>query len=152
MRHDKFINWAAVDPSKPVFEPTRAHEDDAGFDLYVSKDITVYPNEFVDIPTNIRMIFPRGHWGMLTGRSSTLRKRGLLVNQGIIDTGYRGELYAGVWNLTGDPVAVHEGERLSQLIIMENPTERTKLMQAPASLFDTLEHARGTSGFGSSGL
>lgn len=84
---------------------------------------------------------------MLTGRSSTLRQRGLLVNQGIIDTGYRGELFAGVWNLTSDSVVAQPGERLAQLIIMTNTTIDTYMSE-----YTTLDHSeRGISGFGSSG-
>lgn len=60
---------------------------------------------------------------MLTGRSSTMRRRGLLMVQGVIDVGYRGELFAGVFNVSGGDVAVGVGERLSQLIVLPNLTE-----------------------------
>jgi dUTP pyrophosphatase len=147
-----FLNWGPVDRERYHREPSKAHMDDAGFDLYVSEDTWVPPGRFRDIPTNVRMILPRGHWGLLTGRSSTLRKRGLMVNPGVIDTGYRGELYAGVFNLTDQTVVIRRGDRIAQFILTTNPTERTQLMTAPDSLFDTLGHARGTAGFGSSGL
>lgn len=127
--------------------PTRAHADDAGLDLYVSESRTIGPGEFVDLPTAIAVQLPPGTWGLLTGRSSTLRKRGLLVNQGIIDPGYRGELFAGVWNLGAQPVTVEPGERLAQLIVMPNITEATRVVSA--ELLD--EHERGIRGFGSSG-
>ena len=92
----------------------RAYQADAGIDLYVqaSEERAVVegrgftgawvigPGEFVDLPLGVSVRLPEGHWGMLTGRSSTLRQRGLLVNQGIIDNGYTGPLFAGVWNLT----------------------------------------------------
>lgn len=128
-------------------QPTRAHEDDAGYDLYASEARNIAPGEFADIPTGIAVQLPLGTWGLLTGRSSTLRKRGLLVNQGIIDHGYRGELFAGVQNLSGQPVQVLPGERLAQLIIMPNLTEMTEMLEVQ----QLADHERGTNGFGSSG-
>lgn len=127
--------------------PTRAHSDDAGFDLYVSDDRIINPGEFVDIPTGIAVEIPSDCWGMLAGRSSTLRKRGLLVNQGIIDPGYRGELFAGVWNLGTEEVYVRTGERLAQLILMPNVTAQFQVV----AMQELSEHERGEKGFGSSG-
>ena len=124
----------------------RAHPGDAGLDLYCSEDVTVYPGQFVDIPLGVSVELPEGWWGMLTGRSSTLRKRGLMVNQGVIDQGYRGPLFAGVWNLTGKPVEVHRGERLVQLILV--PIWRGSALEVMV-LNDSV---RGVRGFGSSGV
>jgi dUTP pyrophosphatase len=84
---------------------------------------------------------------MLTGRSSTLRTKGLLVNQGIIDPGYRGELYIGCWNMTSNPITVHPGDRIGQLIIMCNRTAQVSLVESDHLSY----HPRGTKGFGSTG-
>ena len=145
------IHWAKVRPDDFSQEPTRAHYNDAGFDLYVSEDTWLNPGQFVDIPTNVRVNLPVDMWGMLTGRSSTLRKRGLLVNQGVIDTGYTGELYAGAFNLSGKPVLVRQGERISQLILVPNATMGVRMLAVAASFFDEAG-GRGENGFGSSGL
>lgn len=127
--------------------PIRSHPDDAGWDLYVSADTTVPAHSFADVPSGVRMQLPNGYWGMLTGRSSTIRKRGLLVVQGIIDTGYTGELFSAVWNLTSKPVLLEQGERVAQLILLPNSTSKSLLVQAD-SLGKT---TRGEHGFGSSG-
>lgn len=127
--------------------PTRVHPDDAGLDLYVSEAAAVPPRSFVDIHCGIAVQLPAHTWGFLVGRSSTLRKRGLLVNPGIIDCGYRGELYAGVQNMTDEPVKVGVGERLAQLIILENSTRGL----TPVWAKELTSHARGSNGFGSSG-
>jgi len=134
------------DPQTPV----RAHDDDAGWDLHVSETTIIDPHSFTDIPTGIAMELPSWSWGMLTGRSSTLRKRGLLVHTGIIDAGYRGELFIGVWNLTNEEVRVDAGDRIGQLIILDNATARTVMRKINDD--EALgAHARGTKGFGSSG-
>lgn len=127
--------------------PTRAHDDDAGYDLYVAERTIVSAHTFADVPSGVSIELPDGHWGLLTGRSSTLRNRGLLVVQGVIDQGYRGELFSAVWNLTDHDVVLEEGERVAQLIFVPNATEQTRLVQA-----DVLSPSpRGTNGFGSSG-
>lgn len=127
--------------------PTRAHDDDAGYDIYVSKTTMIPAHAFHDVPSGIRAEMPKGYWGLLTGRSSTIRNRGLLVIQGVIDPGYRGELFSAVWNLTDHDVILEEGDRIAQLIVMPNATEQTRMVRVDA-LSDS---ARGTGGFGSSG-
>lgn len=131
----------------PELTPARAHPGDAGFDLFVSRDVRIGVGEFVDVPCGISVQFPPGVWGMITGRSSTLRKRGLLVAQGIIDQGYRGPLYAGVQNLGQNVQEVEAGERLCQLIPF--PVLADHLSFVRVEKLD--QHARGTNGFGSTG-
>ena len=127
--------------------PTKAYADDAGFDLYCSEETWIAPGEFVDVPCDVAVELPSDTWALLTGRSSTLRKHKLMVNQGVIDPGYRGELFAGVWNLGSEAVKVEVGDRLAQLILMPNHALDVRLVAvnelAPAH--------RGQSGFGSSG-
>lgn len=128
-------------------EPTRAYPDDAGFDLYVKGDWLIKPHEFVDVDVNCAVKTPPETWALLISRSSTMRKRGLLVATGVIDAGYTGPLFAGVFNLTSEPVHVEHGERLAQLILFHNVTARYQA-QAVSILPQT---DRGTNGFGSSG-
>ena len=128
--------------------PIRAHHDDAGWDLFVSQDVTVPPHGFMDVPSGVSVELPNGYWGLLTGRSSTIRKRGLLVVQGVIDTGYRGELFSAVWNLTDKSVLLERGERVAQLILLPNATASSVLVQA---VDDLSPSERGFGGFGSSG-
>lgn len=125
--------------------PKDQYTGDAGCDLYTSEETWIQPGTFVDVPCGIAVAFPEGIWGRITGRSSTIRKKGLLVIEGIIDNGYTGPIFAGVWNLTDRPVLVKVGERLAQLIPMRLvPVEFVEVDELP-------ETERGSRGFGSSG-
>lgn len=125
--------------------PFKAHRDDAGYDLFVTEPAIIHPGQFVDIHTGVAIGLPFGVWAWVTGRSSTLRRRGLMVVDGVIDTGYTGELFTGVFNLSKDPVEVAPGERLAQLIL--NP-----VIHADTVWSDELSgSSRGENGFGSTG-
>lgn len=141
------INWADVSCDEQATEPTQAYGDDAGFDLYVSSECTIQPGQVVDVPCGVAVELPPSVWVLLIGRSSTLRKRYLMVNPGIIDPGYRGELFAGVMNLSDAPVTVEVGERLAQMIFMPNLSYGVRLNQ----VVSLQPHERGSNGFGSSG-
>lgn len=126
--------------------PSRGYADDAGLDLYVSRDVIIDPYEFCDVPCGVKVDIPAGHWGLIAGRSSTLRKRGLLVNPGVIDAGWTGELFAGVQNLGGQQVEVSAGDRLAQLILLPAPVIGREPEWGRVPKKD-----RGENGFGSTG-
>lgn len=128
--------------------PSRGYNDDAGFDLYVAEDTLIPAGEFVDVPFNIAVQMPPGMWGLITGRSSTFRKKGLHVTNGIIDTGYTGPLFAGIHNPRREGgVWIEKGERIAQLILHYNSTARTNVTRVDR----LMETSRGSNGFGSTG-
>lgn len=98
--------------------PVRIYKGDAGYDLTASRDMLIEKSNFAAVPTNLAIAIPTGMWAILVGRSSTFYRRGLLVNSGIIDAGYRGELMALAYNLGTKGVIIRKGERLFQLILM----------------------------------
>ena len=125
--------------------PQAQYPGDAGCDLFISEDRVIPPGSFVDIPCGIAMALPLGMWGRITGRSSTIRKKKLLVIEGIIDNGYTGPLFCAVWNLSDESVTVKTGERIAQLIPHRvNVVDWVETMDLP-------ERKRGSKGFGSSG-
>lgn len=134
------------DKSEPML-PTRGHSDDAGFDLYTSEDTDIPPKSFVDVPCGVSVDLPDGVWGLVTGRSSTLRVRGLHVANGIIDTGYTGPLFAGCQNLGDETVTIKRGERVAQIVLLPSLAG-----SYTATWGKTRTKERGTNGFGSTGL
>lgn len=131
----------------PGYLPRRSYEDDAGLDLIVSETTTIRPGAFADVPCGLSVELPPWAWGLVTGRSSALRKRGLLVHSGVIDAGYRGPLFAGAWNLSEHTVTVKAGERVAQLIVLNNSTRLVE----PIAVQGLTPSARGNHGFGSTG-
>lgn len=127
--------------------PTRAHDDDAGFDLYYSgtEPLDIPPQEVMNVPTGVAMEWPAGWWSMIVGRSSIFQK-GLLVNVGIIDSGWRGELLISVRNLNNTWYTVQPGDRLAQIIPMAQYSVQLERVEKLS------DHPRGHNGFGSSGI
>jgi dUTP pyrophosphatase len=128
--------------------PTRAHDGDAGLDLYACEAAHIGPGERWSVGTGVAVEIPDGHAGLVLPRSGLAKKHGItLVNApGLIDSGYRGELR--VLLLNTDPAEtfrVQPGDRIAQLVIspvvLAEPVETTALA----------ESARGAGGFGSSG-
>jgi dUTP pyrophosphatase len=128
--------------------PTRAHEGDAGLDLYASEAAHIGPGERWGVGTGVAVEIPAGHAGLVLPRSGLAREHGIsLVNSpGLIDAGYRGEVR--VLLLNTDPAEtfrVEPGDRIAQLVL------------APIALADPVEvetlsdSARGDGGFGSTG-
>jgi dUTP pyrophosphatase len=122
---------------------------DAGLDLPASSDTRIEARQWANVACKIRAELPAGYWGLILGRSSTFYRRHMLVNQAVIDNGYRGELFVSVHNLSDEAVLVKAGEALAQLILVP-------LVQIqPVAISDAEfrdDTARGASGFGSTGL
>jgi dUTP pyrophosphatase len=128
--------------------PRRAHEGDAGLDLYACEAAHIGPGERWSVGTGVAVEIPKGHAGLVLPRSGLAKKHGItLVNSpGLIDSGYRGEIR--VLLLNTDPAEtfrVEPGDRIAQLVI--SPIALAEPVEA-ASLADS---ARGDGGFGSSG-
>lgn len=129
------------------------YQGDCGLDLVTATDATIPENHWVDIPCGVSVAMPPGTFGWICARSSTWVKHGLLVIPGVIDEGWRGELFTmayrpsiGRMDLRQDGY-IPAGTRLAQLIIMPNLLQMTRLIPV-----DTLPASeRGQRGFGSSG-
>lgn len=140
----RYVNFELGDGAK---EPYKKHIGDAGWDLFVSEDCDIKPGETVDVHTNIKIDMPPYLYARIVGRSSTLRKHRLMVNEGIIDNGYTGELFVCIHNLGTETFHVEKGMRLAQVLFYNIEDVRwcqvDEVIPTPGK--------RGNNGFGSTG-
>ena len=128
--------------------PSRAHEGDAGLDLYAAEAATLAPGERESVGTGIAVEIPDGHAGLVLPRSGLAARHGIaLVNApGLIDSGYRGELRVLLLNTDrNEPFEIAPGDRIAQLLI----TPCTAA--SPVEAVELSGSERGNGGFGSSG-
>lgn len=133
--------------------PSRAHDGDAGVDLFSAIDVDLAPGERSLVPTGVAVAIPHGMVGLIHPRSGLAARVGLsIVNSpGTVDAGYRGELKVALINLDQhEPIAVRRGDRIAQLLVQQ--VELVELREVTsfdeAGLADT---SRGDGGYGSSG-
>lgn len=80
-------------------EPRQATKGAAAFDLYAAHDAVILPGEVVKVGTGTFIELPAGTEGLLNVRSSLGAKGVMLANgTGIIDSDYRGEIIAALYN------------------------------------------------------
>lgn len=133
----KLIDFGAA----PDRLPYRAHDNDAGADVFSPKAYMVHPGNVIKIPLGFGVEIPDGYVGYIFPRSS-LSAKGIICELPPIDSGYRGEVHAVISNVSKSSYQIIAGERVGQLVIM------------PVVIPDfTLNAAaeRGTGAFGSSG-
>lgn len=130
-----------------VEAPAKAHNTDAGLDLYVPEGQTclVRRGAIYTIDLGVRVAIPDGYYGQLTLRSSAGAK-GLTMPHGVgvIDSGYRGNVKVLVAALA-EPVLVAARDRICQLIIRKLPA-----IEWESGVVDD-NTSRGQGGFGSTG-
>ena len=127
--------------------PYKKHLGDAGWDLYVSRECDIPAGETVDVHTDIKIDMPPYLYARITGRSSTLRKHKLLVNEAIIDNGYTGELFVCIHNMGDKTFHVKQGMRLAQVLF--HTIEDVRWTEV--SDIRPVAGKRGNDGFGSTG-
>lgn len=133
--------------------PARAHDGDAGVDLFSAIDLELAPGQRELVPTGIAVAIPHGMVGLVHPRSGLAIRVGLsIVNApGTVDAGYRGEIKVALINLDpSEPIIVKRGDRIAQLLVQR--VELPELVEVTsfdeAGLADT---SRGAGGHGSSG-
>jgi dUTP pyrophosphatase len=125
--------------------PARAHQDDAGLDLFSNETLTLEPGMRWTVKTGIALAIPTGYVGLIWDKSSIPHKWGVKTMGGVIDASYRGEVGVIMVNLSQEPYVIEKGAKISQLLIQK--VELPEVCEV-SELDDTI---RGEGGFGSTG-
>lgn len=140
--------------------PHKVRQTDAGFDLFATEDITLFPGQSSKTPLNVRLKLPVGTYAEITTKSG-LGSKGHSVRAGIIDEEYRGiinVIHSNVALIAGldvdglplmntEPILIKKGEKLAQLII--HPYNGQYFIEEVKEL--DMNTSRGEGGFGSTG-
>ena len=137
---------------KGAYKPTKAHDTDAGFDLYAKEDQLLGMN-VSKIDLGVHILIPAGFVGLVLPRSS-MSAKGVICATGVIDAGYSGSIKICLrcqnWHFYSDfidneTLRVYAGERIAQIVIVPLPEiELQEVNELPKT-------DRGSNGFGSSG-
>lgn len=125
--------------------PERAHEDDAGLDLYSRDDKWVSPGESAVFDTGVHIDLPPYTCALMVAKSG-LNTMHDILSTGLIDSGYTGSMVVKLYNHGKTPYFVRKGDKISQLVVLP-------YVNAVPVLVDHLEREseRGDLGFGSTG-
>ena len=130
-----------------AIEPKRSNPSDAGLDLTSVEDMVIEPEQVRLVPTGWKMAVPTGYEIQIRPRSGLAFKKKIMVlnSPGTVDSHYRGEVKAILYNEGKEPFVIKKGDRIAQMVINKielwNPEVKEKLSDTD----------RGEGGFGSTG-
>jgi dUTP pyrophosphatase len=129
--------------------PAYATDGSAGCDLRaaIEAELTITAGGRALVPTGIAVAIPPGYEGQVRMRSGLAHDKGLaLLNApGTVDSDYRGELRIIIANLGAEPVTIHRGDRIAQIVFA--PVVQAKLERVT----ELPPSGRDKGGFGSTG-
>lgn len=111
-----------IDKALPL--PQYHTNGSVAFDLYARTDATIMPRKIGLIPANVVIETPPEYMLVVVPRSSTPKRYGLLIPQGIgiVDQDFCGpedELQLQFYNFTDEPVMIQRGTRLAQAVLVK---------------------------------
>ena len=124
---------------------TRAHNTDAGLDIYSPVELSIAPGSSGIIRTGVHVELPHGCAGLLVSKSGLNVNHGI-TSEGLIDEGYTGEIIVKLYNNGSTYFFVSKGMKVSQLVVFP-------VLYVDLERVEKLEETeRGANGFGSTGV
>ena len=124
----------------------KAHNTDAGYDMFAEQDYVINPRSSALISTGVRIHFPENLVAFVKSRSGLSVKHKLEVGAGVIDSGYTGEIMVHLYNHGNNVYQVNKGDKIAQLVFLAlGDIQLTKVDKVT-------ETSRGSNGFGSTGV
>ena len=110
-----YVDVLSVEISSKAVTPTRATEHSVGLDLYSPSDYIMAPCSHLQIPTQIKIKIPLGHYGRLASKSGLSMVHQVHVGAGVIDLDYIGEVKVLLINTAPCYHYIKRGDRIAQL-------------------------------------
>jgi len=153
-------------PSIKVFKecdeaviPSKARYSDAGYDLTIIKEYKRLTSNTIIYDTGIKLEIPNGYYVEIVPRSSISKSGYILANNvGIIDQGYRGNLYIALAKINDEMPDLTLPYKCCQMIVKKQVY--SKLVYSSSGGSDNNDSggstignsSRGTGAFGSTGV
>ena len=126
--------------------PTRAHNGDAGMDVYAVDNFTIPARGAYCHDVFLSTKFDNDHVLLVYNKSGRAVKNALSKGAEVIDSSYRGSIHVHLFNHSDEDVHITVGEKIAQVLLLP-------VWNGEPEEVDTLDETdRGTGGFGSSGL
>ena len=124
--------------------PEKAHETDAGYDLFAREGKGVPARGSAVFDTGVHMEIPVGWCGVLISKSG-LNVKHDITSDGCVDSGFTGSIRVKLYNHGDKTYSVTAGEKISQIVFLPAP-------HFPLVNVEKIDGGeRGDGGFGSSG-
>ena len=148
----KLLHPKAKLPTKGKLEPgltfdtsAGAFSCTAGYDLYATRELYMYPKARYAIPIGIATEIPHGYFGLILDRSGLASKDGITVLGGVIDNDYRGEWQVVLLNTGIYGKDIKAGDRIAQVVFLPYGDFSV------SEVFELSDTERGEDGLGSTG-
>jgi dUTP pyrophosphatase len=150
------MDYTFIDNKSIYFIPTKAHDNDTGWDVKAAANFTLRAGQYAKIPLGFRVFAPPGYWLKLHPRSSSFAKKQLHALYGVIDEGYESEMvfacqYIPDVSAMGQDLKINFGDAIGQLIPVKRQEMKVETISNEefARLTEQRKGLRGTGGFGS---
>ena len=95
--------------------PTKTYKLDAGYDCYLVADLTIPAKSTIKLELGFAIEVKEGEVMSIRSRGST-KNKGVIAADSTCDAGYRGPLFAFLYNTTDQTVQFKKGDRIVQLV------------------------------------
>ena len=142
----------AADAADAVI-PSKSRYSDAGYDLTIIKEYKRLTSNTVIYDTGIKLEIPNGYYVEIVPRSSISRSGYILANNvGIIDQGYRGNIYVALTKINEESPELSLPWKCCQMIVKKQIYSKLVFCDSSNSEQNDIEKSsRGTGAFGSTG-
>ena len=122
--------------------PVRAHYNDSGADIFSAEDVVIPAHGVYAVPTGLGTELPDGY-DIVIHCKSGLSRQGIWAANAPVDSGYRGEIHAILYNTTDQPYKIEKGTKVGQMVV------RPVIY---ADFVEELGEERNAGAFGSTGM